>query len=55
MEHLQHKYGDGGYLRLWLPESDNAKRLAELRRIIRDAGCLQTLFDRIFDEETRRP
>lgn len=54
-EHLDRKYADGGYLRLWLPESDNAKRLAELRRIIRDAGCLQTLFDRIFDEETRRP
>ena len=54
-EHLDRKYADGGYLRLWLPESDNAKRLAELRRIIRDAGRLQTLFDRIFDEETRRP
>ncbi len=30
-EHLQRKYAEGGYLRLWLPESDNARRLPGLR------------------------
>lgn len=51
-EHLQHKYAEGGYLRLWLPESDNARRLAELREAIRDGERLRRLFDAIFDAET---
>lgn len=28
VEHLQRKYAEGGYLRLWIPESDNASKLA---------------------------
>lgn len=36
LEHLHEKYADGGYLKLWIPESPNAARLEELRRIIRD-------------------
>ena len=51
-EHLQRKYAEGGYLRLWLPESDNARRLAELREAIRDGERLRRLFDAIFDAET---
>lgn len=51
--HLTDKYAEGGYLKLWLPESDNARRLAEFREIIRDSGRLRNLFDRIFDEEVR--
>ena len=51
-EHLQRKYAEGGYLRLWLPESDNARRLAELREAIRDRERLRRLFDAIFDAET---
>ena len=51
-EHLQKKYGEGGYLRLWIPESDNALRLGELRAILRDEAALRALFDRIFDRET---
>lgn len=31
VDHLTHKYAEGGYLRLWIPESDNALRLARLR------------------------
>ena len=30
-EHLRTKYGEGGYLRLWLPESENASRLDHCR------------------------
>ena len=36
LEHLQEKYGDGGYLHLWIPESPNAGRLEELRKLIRN-------------------
>lgn len=52
--HLSDKYGEGGYLRLWVPESDNALRLAQLREIIRDHARLRALFDRLFDAETTR-
>lgn len=34
--HLREKYGRGGYLKLWIPWSDNASRLAELQDIIAD-------------------
>lgn len=51
-EHLQKKYAEGGYLRLWIAESDNARRLEELRAIIRDPQRLRKLFDETFDAET---
>ena len=51
-EHLQEKYAEGGYLKLWIPESSNSARLAELRAIIRDKARLRALFDRYFDEES---
>ena len=48
VEHLREKYGEGGYLRLWFPESPNAARLTELRRIIADPPRLRALFDTLF-------
>jgi len=51
LAHLREKYGDGGYLRLWIPESPNADRLEELRRIIREPETLRSVFDKIFPEE----
>lgn len=50
-EHLRTKYGEGGYLRVWLPESENAARLAELRGVICDEKRLRTLFEAIYDDE----
>lgn len=50
-DHLQKKYAEGGYLRLWIAESDNARRLEELRVIIRDPQRLRRLFDETFDAE----
>ena len=48
-EHLMEKYSDTGYLKLWLPESENAPRLEELRKIIRDKIKMREAFDRAFD------
>lgn len=53
VEHLEEKYADGGYLKLWIPESPNAARLEELRAIIRDRDCLRLIFDEIYDKSTR--
>lgn len=53
LDHLQTKYAEGGYLRLWIEESENARRLEELRQIIRDRQRLRELFETIYDAETR--
>ena len=47
-EHLLEKYSDAGYLRLWIPESDNAMRLEELRKIIRDENLMCEAFESQF-------
>lgn len=46
--HIREKYGDDGYLKLWIPESDNAARLAEFRKVIADGNALRELIDRVF-------
>lgn len=54
MEHLNEKYNYGGYLRLWIAESENAKRLEELRQIIANKSLLRTIYDEIYNEETTK-
>ena len=54
LEHMAEKYAEGGYLKLWIPESDNATRLAELREIIKDKELLREIFERIFEEESQK-
>ena len=49
LEHLHEKYAEGGYMKLWIPESPNAERLAKLRDIIRDEALLRQIFDQIYD------
>lgn len=51
-KHQLEKYAEGGYLKLWIPESDNAAGLAALRRIIADETELRRQFDKIFEAET---
>ena len=50
--HLLEKYSDTGYLRLWIPESDNAVRLEELRKVIRDEAAMKEAFDKAFKKST---
>lgn len=49
-DHVREKYGEGGYIRFWCPESGNAERMAELRRVISNEKALRSLFDEIYDE-----
>ena len=51
LEHLAEKYEEGGYLKLWIPESDNAEKLAELRAIAKNHSRLREIFEQIFDED----
>lgn len=50
-EHLTNKYEEGGYLKLWISQSDNAGRLAELRKLIANEDELQQVFDKLYIEE----
>ena len=50
-KHLTEKYAEGGYLKLWIPQSDNAGRLAELRQLIADEKKLCRVFNKIYEEE----
>lgn len=46
--HLLEKYSGTGYLKLWLPESENAPRLEQLRQIIRDENKMRETFEQSF-------
>jgi len=48
--HLLEKYSDTGYLKLWLPESENAPRLEQLRQIIRDENKMREAFEQSFSK-----
>ena len=52
--HLQEKYAEGGYLRLWIPESKNGARLAELRQLIKNSALLRHTFERLLADELKR-
>lgn len=51
LSHLHEKYAEGGYLKLWIPQSDNAERLAELRKLITDEEKLRQIFDELYMNE----
>lgn len=48
LKHMQEKYSAEGYIRLWIPGSQNERRLAELRAIIASPTLLRQHFDRLF-------
>lgn len=49
--HLREKYLEGGYLRLWIPESENGARLARLREVAADTSRLRALFNKYYSQE----
>ena len=49
-EHMDNKYSKDGYIKLWIPNSPNAKRLNDLRNLIAQPAALRTAFDRIYHE-----
>lgn len=48
MEHMREKYDYGGYLKLWIPESDNARHLEAFRQTLADEKAFRKMFDRIY-------
>lgn len=52
--HMDNKYGLNGYVKLWIPNSPNEKRIKVLRDIIGDKARLHQVFDEIFDRLTQK-
>ena len=52
LAHLQEKYSNTGYIKLWIPNSPNEKHLKAIRSIIEDPDKLRQQFDNLYDEET---
>jgi uncharacterized protein len=53
IDHLREKYGRGGYLKLWIPWSDNAVRLNALQDIIADDSAVYRETVRIYESLAR--
>ena len=49
MDHMREKYAKGGYLKLWIPYGENARRLQEFRQTLADEKAFRELFDRIYE------
>ena len=45
LQHLHEKYAEGGYLKLYIPCSRNARQLEKLRQLIADTDRLRALFN----------
>lgn len=52
IEHMAEKYAEGGYLKLWIPESPNAEQLAKLRDIIRNKERMLEVFEQQWEDLT---
>lgn len=49
-QHMDEKYSNNGYIKLWIPNSPNEKALKVLRNIIEDKKLLRKAFDDIWKE-----
>lgn len=47
-QHMDEKYSNHGYIKLWIPNSPNEKALKQLRAIIEDKGELKKYFEKLF-------
>ena len=49
-DHMDEKYSNNGYIKLWIPNSPNEKALKEIRAIIDDKELLKGEFEKIWQE-----
>jgi uncharacterized protein len=49
---MEQKYSQNGYIKLWIPNSPNAKRIKALREIIINPSELREQFNKYYTEET---
>ena len=52
-EHIKSKYGQGGYLKLWLDSKVNNDNLKKLRNLIADQQKFRRVFDYYYDQHAQ--
>ena len=53
LQHMDQKYSSHGYIRLWMTNSTNEKKLKEIRDALNNQDALRNTFERIFNEENQ--
>lgn len=53
-DHLDEKYGPHGYLKLWIPGSDNERNLHQLWRLMEDRPALLSIVEEIYHRESSK-
>lgn len=53
-EHMQEKYSRTGYIKLWVPNSPNAKNLDIIYKTIDNETELRKVFDRLYKQEINK-
>lgn len=51
-QHMEGKYSERGYIKLWIPHSPNEAGLRDIRRQIADKDLLRKTFERIYEAAT---
>lgn len=54
LSHMEEKYAEGGYLKLWIPQSKNALSLKEFRSLLKDEKALRQKFDYYYELEQNK-
>ena len=49
VEHMNEKYAEGGYLKLWIPQSHNAQNLNAFREVLNDEKSIKRLFENMWN------
>ena len=53
LDHLDEKYAEGGYLKLWIPESPNGERLHALQQLIKNRTEMRKLVEAAYEREIK--
>lgn len=54
VNHLQEKYSSAGYIKLWIPGSENEEKLKQLREIISNPAMIRNHFNQIWTELSKK-
>ena len=54
VNHLQEKYTSAGYIKLWIPGSENEEKLKQLREIISNPAMIRNHFNQIWTELSKK-
>lgn len=48
--HMKEKYAEGGYLKIWLPESSNKAKLTDFQQLLKDEAATRSLFEELWTQ-----